>query len=315
MAVSLTAFFTPEIDGLKKPSKPFGNLPYCTIAGIPVHRLTIDKACTQIIDALRHRTSVSPFLIMGPNAQLITLAQKDPRFSDALHASALNIPDGISIVIASRILGGNISERVTGGDLMESLCLGAARHGLSVFFLGGLPEAAALAAQRFQRRYPALSIVGTYCPPRRFENDAMECAHIRRLIAEAAPDLLFVAFGAPKQEIWMHENCPTLPIGAAMSVGAAFDTQSGLRKRAPRWTHTLGLEWLYRLIHEPRRLWRRYVIGNPYFLYLVFKQRFLYGRSPSNETTLPFSRTTQQSNLHSSETQPTSDRLKVGSQA
>ena len=313
--MSLTAFFTPKVDGLKKPSKPFGNLPCCTIAGIPVHRLRIEETSARIVDALRHRTSAAPFLIMGPNAQLITLAQKDPRFSEALHASALNIPDGISIVIASRILGGNISARVTGGDLMESLCLGAARHGLSVFFLGGLPEAAALTAQRFQRRYPALSIAGAYCPPSGFEHDQMERAYIRQLLTETAPDLLFVAFGAPKQEIWMHENCPTLPIGAAMSVGAAFDTQSGLRKRAPRWTHKLGLEWLYRLVHEPRRLWRRYLIGNPCFLYLVLKQRFLYGRAPGREITSPFPRPTQKSNLHSSETQPTSDGLKVGSRA
>ncbi len=315
MAVSLTAFFTPMTDGPKQPSKPFGDLACCTIAGIPVHSLTIEGASSQIVDRLRQRSSSAPFLIMGPNAQLITLAQKDSRFFEALHASTLNTPDGISIVIASRILGGNISARAPGGELMESLCRAAARHGLSVFFLGGLPEAAVLTSRRFQRRYPALSVAGAYCPPRGFESDPMERAHIRQLITEAAPDLLFVAFGAPKQEIWMHENCPTLPIGAAMSVGAAFDTQSGLRKRAPRWTHKLGLEWLYRLVHEPRRLWRRYLIGNPHFLYLVLKQRFLYGRSTNREGILPLPRSTWKSSSNSSETPPTHDRLEVKSQA
>ena len=280
-----------------------------------MHRLTIEEASSQIVDVLRRRNSIAPFFIMGPNAQLITLAQKDSRFFEALHASALNVPDGISVVIASRILGGNIAARAPGGELMESLCCAAARHGLSVFFLGGLPEAAALTSRRFQRRYPALSIAGAYCPPREFEHDPMERAHIRQLITEAAPDLLFVAFGAPKQEIWMHENCPTLPIGAAMSVGAAFDTQSGLRKRAPRWTHKLGLEWLYRLVHEPRRLWRRYLIGNPYFLYLVLEQRLLFGRSTNREDAVPFPRSTWRSGSHSSETRPTHDRLKVKSQA
>ena len=313
--MSLTAFFNPKAEVLKKPSKLFGDVPCFPIAGIPVHGLTSEEASKQIVDALRQRTSAAPFLIMGPNAQLITLAQKDPRFSEALHASALNIPDGISVVIASRILGGNISERVPGGELMESLCLAAARYGLSVFFLGGLPEAAVLTSQRFQRRYPALSIAGAYCPPRRFERDPMECAHIRRLITEATPNLLFVAFGAPKQEIWMHENCSTLPIGAAMSVGAAFDTQSGMRKRAPRWTHKLGMEWLYRLVHEPRRLWRRYLLGNPYFLYLVLKQRFLCGRSTGKQTTLSFAGSNPKSTSHSSETQPTRNHLNVKSQA
>ena len=285
MAVSLTAFFAPEARAPKL-SKPFRNRGQCVIAGVPVHNITIREASTQIVEILRLHPSIAPFLIMGPNAQLITLAQRDRRFSDALHSSALNVPDGISVVIASKILGGNITKRATGGDLMEALCLEAAKHSLSVFFLGGLPKAAELTALKFQRRHPALSIAGAYCPPLGFETDSMECAHIRQLIAEAAPDLLFVAFGAPKQEIWMHENCSTLPIGAAMSVGAAFDTQSGLRKRAPRWTHNLGLEWCYRFAQEPRRLWRRYLIGNPYFLYLVVKQRFLYGRSNNNSNSL-----------------------------
>jgi N-acetylglucosaminyldiphosphoundecaprenol N-acetyl-beta-D-mannosaminyltransferase len=286
LAVILTAFFAPKTERLKL-SKPFRHLQQSIVAGVPVHNIAIHEASIQIIEMLRLRPSIAPFLIMGPNAQLITLAQNNSRFSDALHASALNIPDGISIVIASKILGGNITKRATGGDLMEALCLDAAKHGLSVFFLGGLPKAAELTALKFQHRHAALSIAGAYCPPIGFENDPMECAHIRQLITETAPDLLFVAFGAPKQEIWMHENCSTLPIGAAMSVGAAFDTQAGLRKRAPRWTRNLGLEWLYRLVREPRRLWRRYLIGNTYFLYLVLKQRFLYGRTNIKKLSAP----------------------------
>jgi N-acetylglucosaminyldiphosphoundecaprenol N-acetyl-beta-D-mannosaminyltransferase len=297
--VSLTTFFASETISSEKACKPFSALQQCRIAGVTVHRTTLEEASTQIIDALRRRRDHAPFLIMGPNAQLIALAQKDSRFAETLHASALNVPDGISIVLASKILGGNISTRVTGGDLMEALCLKAARHNLSVFFLGGLPGAAAITSVRFRRRYPALSIVGTYCPPLGFERDPLECAQIRQLITQASPDLLFVAFGAPKQEIWMHENCPSLPIGAAMSVGAAFDTQSGLRKRAPRWTHNLGLEWLYRLVHEPRRLWRRYLIGNTHFLYLVLKQRFLYGQSADREAASPSSHQAYKSNSHS----------------
>ncbi|WP_446743791.1 WecB/TagA/CpsF family glycosyltransferase [Silvibacterium acidisoli] len=237
--------------------------------------MTMRDTVAWVIHALRHRGTRTPLLLMGPNAQLITLANQNSEFAEALRTADLNVADGISIVLAARLLGQPVPERVTGGELMEQLCAEAARNDLSVFFLGGLPHAAELAAKNLQRRYPVLKIAGSYCPARGFETDSMESAHIRRLLHDAAPDLLCVAFGAPKQEIWMHRNCRALPIGAALSVGAAFDTQAGLRKRAPRWTHGLGIEWLYRLVREPKRLWRRYLIGNPHFLYLVLRQIFM----------------------------------------
>ncbi len=245
----------------------------CNIAGVPVDNTTLESAATGIVEAVRKRALSRPLLIMGPNAQLVVLAQRNARFAKALRSADLNVPDGISIVLASRLLGSPISGRVTGGDLMERLCAEAALHGLSIFLLGGLPTAARLAARRLERKYPKLKVAGTYCPPLGFEHDPEENARIRRLITEARPSLLFVAFGAPKQEIWIHENCPALPIGAAMSVGAAFDTQAGLRRRAPGWTHKIGMEWLYRLLREPRRLWRRYLFGNAYFIYCVLKQK------------------------------------------
>ena len=248
-----------------KPSRFFINR-------VPVDRMPMKDAVAWVVHALKRRSSPLPLLIMGPNAYLVTLAARDQRFAEALQAADLALPDGISVVMASRLLGAPIPERVTGGDMMERLCAEAARHGLSVFFLGGLPGAAIGAAENLVRRYPALKIAGTYCPPLGFEKEPMEAAHVRQIIARARPDILCVAFGAPKQEIWMHENCPTLPVGVAISVGAALDTQAGLRRRAPRWTHDLGIEWLYRLIREPRRLWRRYLVGNSHFIYLTLRQ-------------------------------------------
>jgi len=304
LAVSLAPFFDPKIAYRRKAPKPFPTPSRCMVAGVAVDRLSLDEAATRTVETLRNRSAAGLFLIMGPNAQLVTLAQGNKRFAEALHAAALNIPDGISVILASKILGRPISTRVPGGELMERLCLEAAQNGLTVFFLGGLPGAASQAAYRLQKRYPALSIAGHYCPPRGFEENSMENAHIRQLITEAAPDLLFVAFGASKQEIWMHENCPTLPIGAALSVGAALDTQAGLRKRAPRWTHNLGVEWLYRLIREPRRLGRRYLFGNTYFLYLVLRQRFHYGSS----------HTDKRSNLLSMSSSIASDSVKAETQ-
>jgi N-acetylglucosaminyldiphosphoundecaprenol N-acetyl-beta-D-mannosaminyltransferase len=155
---------------------------------------------------------------------------------------------------------------------MEEMCALGAPDRLSVYFLGGLPGAANTAAARLAARYPGLVIAGTDCPPPGFEKDAMATRLVLKRITAAKPDLLCVAFGAPRQEIWMHQHCSTLPIGSALSVGAAFDTQAGLRKRAPRWTHAIGAEWLYRLCMEPRRLWRRYLIGNCQFLGIVAEE-------------------------------------------
>lgn len=245
------------------------------LQGIPIDRIPLDYAVAWVIHALTTLASRQPLLIMGPNAQLVTLAARHPRFAAALRSANLSVPDGISVVLASRLLQQPIPERVPGGDLMERLCVEAARNHLSVFFLGGLPGAAEQTARKFERTCFGFRTAGFYCPPSGFESDPIECARIHKQIADAKPDLLCVAFGAPKQEIWMYENCATLPIGAAISVGAAFDTQSGMRRRAPKWTHRIGCEWLYRLIMEPRRLWRRYLIGNTHFILLVARQWWL----------------------------------------
>jgi N-acetylglucosaminyldiphosphoundecaprenol N-acetyl-beta-D-mannosaminyltransferase len=213
-----------------------------------------------------------PQLIMGPNAFLVTLAERDPRFAEALAQASLCLPDGMSVVWGSRLLGKPIPERVPGGEFMESVCAAAARKGKSVYFLGGLPGAARQAADVLAARYPGLTIAGTDCPEHGFDLDPIATKAVLDRIRLACPDLLCVAFGAPKQEIWMLDHCRKLPIGAALAVGAAFDTTAGLRQRAPAWTHPLGAEWLYRLVMEPGRLWRRYLLGNLQFGGIVLRE-------------------------------------------
>ena len=280
--LSLSELATPQV-------RTADSLPRFELNGIPIDRVTLDEAATQVIARLKARQqSADPLLIMGPNAQLITLAARNPLFMRALRAAGLSVPDGISVVLASRWLGQPVPERVTGGDLMERLCIQSARYGLSVFFLGGLPDAAERTARKFERLYPGFRTAGVCCPPVGFERAPQAQARIRQQITAARPDLLCVAFGAPRQEIWMLENVPSLPVGAAISVGAALDTQAGLRKRAPKWTHRIGLEWLYRLVREPRRLWRRYLIGNTEFLLLVGREwwRLRGRRAATGHTTL-----------------------------
>lgn len=246
--------------------------PRFVLGCLPIDRITMDYAVVLIVEALLHRGELSPLTVVGPNAHLVTMAERNTRFAEAMRDADLAVPDGISVVLASRVLGVPVPERVTGGDLMERMCGEAAHYAFRVFFLGGLPGAAEMAAVRLRERYPKLMICGTYCPPPGFENDAEEQAWIRRAIAEASPDLLCVAFGAPKQEIWIQENRSRLKVGAIMAVGAALDTQARLRRRAPRWAQAIAMEWLFRLVMEPRRLWRRYLIGNTRFVLLVLRQ-------------------------------------------
>jgi N-acetylglucosaminyldiphosphoundecaprenol N-acetyl-beta-D-mannosaminyltransferase len=246
--------------------------PRFLLGKVPIDRISMDYAAVLVVEALLHRGQMPPLTIAGPNAYLVTMAERDSRFAAAMQDADLVVPDGVSVVGASRLLGVPIPERVAGGDLMERMCAEGAQRGFRVFFLGGLPGAAVMAAHHLRRRYPGLDICGAYCPPPGFENDPAEQTRMRRAIAEATPDLLCVAFGAPKQEIWMQENRAQLNVGAILAVGAALDTQAGLRRRAPLWIQRIALEWLFRLLMEPRRLWRRYLIGNTQFVLLVMRQ-------------------------------------------
>jgi N-acetylglucosaminyldiphosphoundecaprenol N-acetyl-beta-D-mannosaminyltransferase len=243
----------------------------CFIGTVPVDRLSFAEGTDFIIRRLTEGRGERPLGIVGANAQTVTLVKQNATLAKAMMSADLCFADGISVVMASRILKPLIPERVPMGELMERLCAESAKHGLSVFFLGGLPGAADKSAEVLERRYPGLHFAGTYCPPYKFEEDIEEMAQVREMISRARPDLLFVALGAPRQENWMLQHGMTMPIGAVMSVGAALDTMAGLRKRAPVWAQKSNTEWLYRLLKEPRRLWRRYLIGNTQFIYLVFK--------------------------------------------
>jgi N-acetylglucosaminyldiphosphoundecaprenol N-acetyl-beta-D-mannosaminyltransferase len=246
--------------------------PRFMLGNAPIDRISMDYAALLVTEALLHRGGLPPLTIVGPNAHLVTLAQRDREFAEAMMSADLAVPDGISVVAASRLLRVPIPERVAGGDLMERLCGEAAHYGFRVFFLGGLPGAAIMAAHNLRRKYPGLKICGTCCPPMDFENDPAEEERVLQLVNAHEPDLLCVAFGAPKQEIWMQRNRNRLRVGAILPVGAAFDTQSGLRRRAPAIFQRLALEWLFRLAMEPLRLWRRYLFGNAQFAGLVLRQ-------------------------------------------
>jgi N-acetylglucosaminyldiphosphoundecaprenol N-acetyl-beta-D-mannosaminyltransferase len=158
-----------------------------------------------------------------------------------------------------------LPERVTGSDLFWELSRVSGEANLRLFFLGGLPGAAAKAAEAVEQRYPGARVVGTYCPPPELFDTEAEQERIRRVVRQAAPDILLVALGAPKQEKWIARNKDALGVPVSIGVGGSFELAAGIHRRAPKWLQRLGLEWFYRFAQEPRRLFRRYFVNDmPY---------------------------------------------------
>jgi N-acetylglucosaminyldiphosphoundecaprenol N-acetyl-beta-D-mannosaminyltransferase len=209
--------------------------------------------------------------VVTMNAQFVEMAHQEARFADVLRRADLSVADGLSVVWASRCLGQFVPERVAGADLMVRLCEAAAADGNTVYFLGGSPGAASCTADRLTRDFPGLKVAGVDCPPIGFLSDPEECTRVADRIEQARPDLVFVGLGAPKQEYWIERHSH-LPAKVMMGIGGSFELVSGFRKRAPLMIQKAGCEWLWRLCIEPRRLWRRYLVGNTIFLIVVFRQ-------------------------------------------
>jgi N-acetylglucosaminyldiphosphoundecaprenol N-acetyl-beta-D-mannosaminyltransferase len=213
-----------------------------------------------------------PKMVATANAQFAQIAGADQHFRRLLKGADLVVADGMSVVLASRLLGHPLPERIAGVDLLVELCEEAANAGLTVYFLGGRPGAAEKAAENLCGRFPRLTVAGIDCPPLGFEKDPVEAMGVVRRIRRAAPDILFVGLGAPKQEYWMEEHADALPVKVMIGVGCSFDVLSGEMPRAPRWMQQTGLEWAFRLGQEPGRLWKRYLLGNAQFTQMVFRQ-------------------------------------------
>jgi N-acetylglucosaminyldiphosphoundecaprenol N-acetyl-beta-D-mannosaminyltransferase len=180
-------------------------------------------------------------------------------------------PDGMPLVWLSRLWGNPHVSRVCGPDLMLECCSRGLAKGLRHFFYGGAEGVADLLSARLRSRNPNLQVVGTYCPPFRPLTDDEDRAVVQ-LINDARPDIVWVGLSTPKQERWMAAHVGRLSAPVLIGVGAAFDMHAGLKPRAPKWMQHSGLEWLFRLAMEPRRLWRRYLINNPSFIWHVALQ-------------------------------------------
>jgi N-acetylglucosaminyldiphosphoundecaprenol N-acetyl-beta-D-mannosaminyltransferase len=232
------------------------------ILGVQVSAINMAQALDAIGDwiATRRREYVCVTGVHG-----IMESRRDEGLARVHNAAGLVTPDGMPLVWLSRWKGFRHVERVYGPDLMLALCDRSLASGYRHFFYGGRDEVVRRLIERLGRRFPGLRVAGSYAPPFRSLSPE-EDARVVRLINDADPDIVWVGLSTPKQERWMAEHRGRLAAPALIGVGAAFDFHAGVKRQAPRWMQRSGLEWLFRLLSEPRRLWRRYLINNPAFV-------------------------------------------------
>jgi N-acetylglucosaminyldiphosphoundecaprenol N-acetyl-beta-D-mannosaminyltransferase len=242
--------------------------PPIAILGVPFDNVTTADAVAAIERMVASRR---PHYLVTANVDFLTQAQGDGELRRILTNAHLVLCDGAPVVWASRLLGNRLPERVAGADLVPKLLAVAAQKKYRVFFLGATPESAEQAVARLRSQHPSLVIAGHYSPP--FKS-LLEMDHedIKRRIREARPDMLFVAFGCPKAEKWIAMHYRELGVPMSAGVGATIDFLAGRVKRAPRWIQQAGMEWMFRLAQEPRRLWRRYARDFWVFGWRIFAQ-------------------------------------------
>jgi N-acetylglucosaminyldiphosphoundecaprenol N-acetyl-beta-D-mannosaminyltransferase len=236
---------------------------------LPIDAVDFAGALTAIEELVRARAGGTVFT---PNVDHIVTAEGSETFRRAYARVSLSLVDGTPVLWASRLVGHPLPEKVSGSDLMIPLVERAAAKGWRLFLLGGAPGVAAQAAAILVERFPALIIAGTDAPRIDLEGDPAERRAVAAAVAATHPDVVLVAFGSPKQELFCDEMRELLAPAVLLSVGAGIDFVAGTARRSPAWMSRWGIEWVYRLAREPRRLARRYLLKDPQFLGILLRQ-------------------------------------------
>ena len=248
------------------------------VLGVGISVLNLPGALAAIAAAVRERRR-GYICVTGVHGGME--AQDADAFKKILNDAFLGTPDGMPMVWAGKLAGHAEMRRVYGPDLMLDVCAWSENSGAKHFFYGGADGVADLLAEKLKAKFPKLNVVGTYTPPFRALNEN-EIQTLQKRIAELQPDIFWVGLSTPKQEKFMAEFLPKLDATLMLGVGAAFDFHSGRVAQAPRWMQRSGLEWLFRLVSEPRRLWKRYLRNNPLFLWNFFLQKAGLKKFPLN---------------------------------
>lgn len=249
--------------------RSFGMVP---IGPIKVSLMSAEQLTQRLIG---HAFGTTTQHVVTANAQFYVLAEERQDFRECIQGADYVCADGVSIVLACKWLGRAKATRIPGVDLVSDLCREAASVGLKVFFLGGNPGSAERSAAILTDRFPGLQVAGISCPPKGFQSNPEVLGRVLSEIKESQATILFVALGAPFQEFFIQDHIRPMNIPVAIGIGGSLDILAGEFKRAPQYVQRLGLEWAYRLAQEPRRLARRYIVGNTLFLFYLV--RYLLG--------------------------------------
>jgi N-acetylglucosaminyldiphosphoundecaprenol N-acetyl-beta-D-mannosaminyltransferase len=242
-----------------------GRRPQANILGVGVDVVDMEEAVDRLLDAVRRRRGG---YVCVRDVHGVMQAQRDPNLKGIHNRSLLTTADGMPVVWVGRVQGHRRMTRVYGPDLMLETCRRSLEAGHSHFFYGGRPGVAEDLAASLSARFPGLRVAGTYSPPFRPLTEAEE-TELTAQVAAARPDFFWVGLGTPKQERFMAEYIDRLDVGVMLGVGAAFDMHAGRVRQAPAWVQRIGFEWVFRMSQEPARLWRRYLVNNPLFLWNV----------------------------------------------
>lgn len=235
-----------------------------------IDNLTMDETL-DAIDSLIKEDNCS--YVVTPNVDHIVQLEKDEELKRVYENASLILTDGKPLIWISNWYKTPIKEKISGSDLFPPVCELAAKKGYTMYLLGAAEGVADKAAKNLMDKYKGLNIVGTYSPPFGFEKDKVELKKIERQIQEVHPDILIVGLGCPKQEKYMYHHCKELDVPISFGLGASIDFEAGNIKRAPRWMSEHGLEWLYRITQDPKRLAKRYLVDDMKIISIARKYR------------------------------------------
>lgn len=235
-----------------------------------INNLTMNETIENIEYMIQNKKNS---YVVPINVDVVMKIENDEKLKRIIDEADMVLVDGKPLIWISKIKKNKIKEKVSGSDLVPKLCEISNKKGYSIFIIGGKEGVAEAAKQKLKEKYSNINIVGTYAPPFGFENDQEELNKINKIISSVKPDLLFACFGCPKQEKWIYDNYNKYGAKVSICAGATVDFLAGNIKREPKWMSDCGLEWFYRFLQEPKRLFKRYFIDDMKIIKLLFKYR------------------------------------------